>query len=245
MLEFHCIEMFRRTLPFGLVSALPPLFAFSANWTFDTKVSHPPLSYPSHALLTHEPKGFNEISPPIQSLATPKSLSLTGVGMRRKNLYLVEIDVYLASLALSPNALSNAKTSIQTGGPIADAIITSREGGSIPQPIAIVTLRFQRDVDAQTFALGFNDVFAGLPANELGVFQQQMKASIDTGAKKGDDISLVWMEGGNLIFLKNGKVGETFSNPVFEKRLLEAYVDSKRAVSPELIKSIVANIPNM
>jgi hypothetical protein len=165
--------------------------------------------------------------------------------MRRKNLYLVEIDVYLASLALSPSALSSAKASMQRGAPVADAIIATREGGSIPQPIAIVTLRFQRDVDAQTFALGFNDVFAGLPTNELAVFQQQMKASVGTGAKKGDDISLVWMEGGKLIFLKNGQVGETFTNPVFEKRLLEAYVDSKRAVSPELIKSLDANIPNM
>jgi hypothetical protein len=190
-------------------------------------------------------QGFDATHPQIQSLPTPKALSLTGVGMRRKNLYLVEIDVYLASLALSPNALSSSKASMQAGASVADAIITTREGGSIPQPVAIVTLRFQRDIDAQTLTSGFNDIFAGLPTDQLAVFQQKLKASIGTGVKKGDDLSLVWMEGGNLIFLKNGQVGETVSNPVFEKRLLEAYVDSKRAVSPELVKSIDANIPNM
>jgi hypothetical protein len=128
---------------------------------------------------------------------------------------------------------------------IADSILETREGGAVPQPIAIVTLRFQRDVDAQTFALGFNDVFVGLPADQIAVFQQQMKASIGNGARKGDDVSIVWMEGGSLIFLKNGQIGQTFTNSVLEKRLLEAYVDVKRAVSPELIKSIDANIPQM
>lgn len=167
--------------------------------------------------------------------------------MRRKNLYLVDIDVYLASISLSPNALVRSKTWMQDkpSNSVADAILESKEGGSIPQPVAIVTLRFQRDVDAKTFVLGFNDVFAGLPADQLAVFQDKMKASIGSGAKKGDDISLVWMEGGNLIFLKNGQIGETYSNPVFEKSLLEAYVDKKRAVSPELVTSIDTNIPNM
>jgi hypothetical protein len=191
-------------------------------------------------------QGFDATYPPISSLATPKSLSLTGVGMRRKNLYLVEIDVYLASLSLSPTALAQSKASLnKKETPLADTILTTREGGSIPQPIAIVTLRFQRDVDSQTFALGFNDVFIGLPADEIAVFQRQVKASIGNGAKKGDDVSLVWMEGGSLIFLKNGQIGETFTNPVLEKRLLEAYVDVKRAVSPELVKSIETNIPQM
>jgi hypothetical protein len=192
-------------------------------------------------------QGFDAIYPPIPSLATPKSLSLTGVGMRRKNLYLVEIDVYLASLSLSPTALARSKASMnkKETNSIADSILETREGGAVPQPIAIVTLRFQRDVDAQTFALGFNDVFVGLPADQIAVFQQQMKASIGNGAKKGDDVSIVWMEGGSLIFLKNGQIGQTFTNSVLEKRLLEAYVDVKRAVSPELIKSIDANIPQM
>lgn len=167
--------------------------------------------------------------------------------MRRKNLYLVDIDVYLASLSLSPNAIIKSKEWFvkKDSNSVADTIIETKEGGVVPQPIAIVTLRFQREVDSKTFVLGFNDVFAGLPSDQLAIFHQQLKASIGDGAKKGDDILLVFMEGGSVKFVKNGRVGETFSNPVFEKRLLEAYVDSKRAVSPELVKSIQDNIPNL
>lgn len=167
--------------------------------------------------------------------------------MRRKNLYLVDIDVYLASLSLSPNAIQRSKEWYEKkdSNSVADVIIGTSEGGNIPQPIAIVTLRFQREVDSKTFVLGFNDVFSGLPSDQLSIFHQQLKASIGDGAKKGDDISLVFMEGGSVKFVKNGIVGETFSNSVFEKRLLEAYVDSKRAVSPELVKSVEENIPHL
>ena len=167
--------------------------------------------------------------------------------MRRKNLYLVEIDVYLASLSLSPNAISRSKVWYQNknSDSVADTILESKEGGIIPQPIAIVTLRFQREVDSKTFVLGFNDVFIGLPKDQLAIFHDLLKKSIGDGAKAGDDISLVFMEGGSVKFIKNGRVGETFSNKTFEKRLLEAYVDRKRAVSPELVTSIEENIPHL
>jgi hypothetical protein len=50
--------------------------------------------------------------------------------------------------------------------------------------------------------------------------------------------------GGGLLILRNGKVGGSgiYRSDAIEKRLLEVYVDTKRTVSPELVKCVQDHI---
>jgi len=168
------------------------------------------------------------------------SLSLSGVGMRRKNLYIMEVDVYLAALNLSPEALliSQKIFASDPNASIAEAIMTPVNGSGCK---AAVTLRFVRDVAKDKIVEAFNDAFNELNQNDVKTFKTALGNTLgDAGLKKGEEIAFFWTSDG-IVITKNNNVGNKFksaSGDAVERRLLEVYVDPRRAVSPELIKSI-------
>lgn len=54
-----------------------------------------------------------------------------------------------------------------------------------------------------------------------------------------------WLNNGGMKIMLNGVVGGSITNPAVEERLIETYVDEKRTVSPQLVKSLHENFPNI
>ena len=59
---------------------------------------------------------------------------------------------------------------------------------------------------------------------------------------KGEELAFVWLENQSLAIAHQGKLTEILNAPDLAKRLLNVYLDPKRAVSPELVNSLGANI---
>lgn len=204
--------------------SMPCALAFSEDYPFDTK------GFPT--------KCVN----PVPDRAWPYALPLAGVGMRRKNFYVMEVDVYMAAINLSPRALQSVKASKGTGSSSVEAVLKGTKG-EIPQPAVTVILRFVRDVDSKKVSEAFNDVFTGVAPDKIANFGKQLSAAIgETGMKTGEEVMFVWMEGGGMKFIKNGVVGGGVSDKDIEHKLLGAYLDPAKAVSPELLACFNANI---
>lgn len=173
-------------------------------------------------------------------------LILAGVGMRKKNFYLIEVDVYMAAASLSPSALANAKSWIQNrNGTIAAAVLNAQSATKTPQAAAMITMRFARDVGASNLKGAFNEILAGLPAPEIAAFTEQVGDAVGAeGVKNGEDVLFVWMEGGGLMIVCKGRVGR-ISNPAVEEKLLEGYLNPDKGVSPELRKCFADNVANL
>ena len=106
---------------------------------------------------------------------------------------------------------------------------------------ASVTLRFVRDVGKEKIVEAFNDAFNELDKADVKAFKIALGNTLgNSGLKAGEEIAFYWTSDG-IVITKNNALGEKFksaSNDAVERRLLEVYVDPRRAVSPELIKSI-------
>lgn len=201
-----------------------PCLAYSEDYHFDTK------GFPT--------KCVN----PVAGAAWPNPLPLAGVGMRRKNFYIMEVDVYLAAINLSPKALENVRASKATGAACIDAALKGPKGG-IPQPAVTVVLRFVRDVDSKKVSDAFSDCFVGVSPERIANFGAQLNAALgEGGMKNGEEVMFVWMEGGGMKFIKNGVVGGGVTDAEIERKLLGAYLDPAKAVSPELLACFSANI---
>ena len=222
--------MFRSASRFQSLSALVlaptfaclPCLAFSEEYPFDTK------GFPT--------KCVN----PVPERAWPNALPLAGVGMRRKNFYVMEVDVYMTAVNLSPQALTNVKAN--NGSSAVEAILKGTKG-EIPQPAVTVVLRFVRDVDSKKVSEAFNEVFAGVAPEKIANFGKQLSSAVgEKGMKTGEEVMFVWMEGGGMKFIKNGVVGGGVMDKEIEHKLLGAYLDPVKAVSPELLACFNANI---
>jgi hypothetical protein len=203
---------------------MPCVLAFSEDYHFDTK------GFPT--------KCVN----PVPGDSWPSPLPLAGVGMRRKNFYIMEVDVYMTAVNLSQKAVQNVKASKASGGSMVEAALQSSKG-PIPQPAVTVVLRFVRDVDSKKVSEAFNDLFAGVAPDRIANFGKQLSTAVgETGMKTGEEVMFVWMEGGGMKFIKNGVVGGGVNDSEIERRLLGAYLDPAKAVSPELLSCFNANI---
>jgi hypothetical protein len=161
--------------------------------------------------------------------------------MRRKNFYVMEVDVYMAAVNLSPRALAAVKATKGSGSAV-DAALNG-PNGDVSQPAVTVVLRFVRDVDSKKVSEAFNDVFSGVSPEKIANFGKQLSAAIgEAGMKTGEEVMFVWMEGGGLKFIKNGVVGGGVTDSDIEHKLLGAYLDPTKAVSPELLACFNANI---
>lgn len=215
--------LLRRTLMGVTAVALPAVsMSFSAaDHPFDTK-------------------GFN---------TSTNGLKLSGVGMRRKNFYIVEVDVYQTALNLSANALAASQNCMKQGADkcmLADDLSRSiKMPSNKPNAEATVTLKFVRNVTKPQVVDAFNEAFAGLEASEIAGFKNELARNVgEDGCKVGEEIVFQWIGGGGLAITRGGEQagGSCYRSDGIEKRLLEVYVDKKRTVSPELVKCIEENI---
>jgi hypothetical protein len=115
-----------------------------------------------------------------------------------------------------------------------------------PQPIAMVTCRFVRDVGMGSVVGAFKDAFKGLPTKVIDDFASEMESAVGAGGmKKDDEVLFVWMGNGTVYIIRNGKIGGTIKTKESERRLMEVYLTPERGVSQELVKSFQQNVINV
>ena len=173
------------------------------------------------------------------------SLKLSAIGMRRKNLYITEVDVYNAGLYLSDAALKVAKDS-KTKDPELESLPTAlgdylvQSGQKSPQGELATRLVFVRDVGQSSIVEAFNDAFKGCDTVVVDKFKKAYGEAVGVdGMKKGESCTFIWLNGsGGLVVEKNGVVTPLATSAELEKRLLQVYLQPKQAVSPELVKCI-------
>ena len=174
--------------------------------------------------------------------------------MRRKNFYIVEVDVYLLGLYLSNHELSKGKawssTDAQTVS-LSDALLQKKvvinsakdkkaTNTNHKNDVKIgLTLQFARTVTKAQFLDAFNEAFVGCKPENIETFRASLgKIVDDKGVKQGEEIFFYWLENGDFTVSRDGKLGNTFNIDEINQRLLEVYIDPKRTVSPELSQSI-------
>jgi hypothetical protein len=163
--------------------------------------------------------------------------------MRRKNLYLFEVDVYMTGLSLLEDTIQQLQRD-QKLTP-AKAVLASQvtKSNLDGQPVAFITCRFVRDVGLNSILDAFQETFTGLPSEDVLEFRNQLGAAVGSqGVKKGDEVIFAWLHRGGMKILLNGVVGGQVRNSLVEERLIEVYVDQKRTVSPQLLQSLHENI---
>lgn len=100
------------------------------------------------AVAPFDSKGFPLSYTPSQSFfKNPKPMTLVAAGMRRKNFYIVEVDVYKTGLNLTPGAVQRAKAAFSSNASLSDAIKANEVAGSWPE--CAIVLKFVRGVTAQ------------------------------------------------------------------------------------------------
>lgn len=166
-------------------------------------------------------------------------------------MYIVEVDVYQIGLSISDRILKKSKSdginnlvlSNDSPSTISDFVINSNSKDKNVCK-ASISLKFVRTVSQKQILDAFHESFIGCDPIHIAKFNEVIGAVMGTEMKSGQEVIFHWMEGGGLVFMKDGVVVENscFSNPEIERRLLEVYVDPRRAVSPELITSIQSNI---
>ena len=165
--------------------------------------------------------------------------------MRRKNLYLFEVDVYLTGLSLLDETILVLQSNLQISP--TEAIIGSQKLPNLQgQPVAFVTCRFVRDVSLSSILDAFEITMAGLPQDDINQFRVQLSNAVGSnGVKKDDEVIYAWLNNGGMKIMLNGVVGGFVSNPLVEQRLIETYIDKKRTVSPQLVDSFHKNLPTI
>lgn len=169
-------------------------------------------------------------------------MGLAAIGMRKKNFYIVAVDVYLVGLYLSPSALQAAKKwrAGDKSKTLAETLLElPAEPRKSTNPKVVITLRMVRDLSTKQIVDAFNDAFAGLPADSINAFAEILSKAVGTlGVSKGEDVTFIWLNSGGLYVMKNKEQGYTVIDEDIERRLLETYCDPKRAVSPELLQCV-------
>lgn len=252
--------MFRRSTLVVLPVALGVLtyrnVTFNAEkWPFDTKVRiyaytfHPILNQFYLQLGFYHSQGF-PTSLPSTAVKVPTAanpLILAGVGMRRKNLYITEVDVYLTAINLSSKALKRAQewsATHKSEVTLSDYLTQDFIGKKVPTDVAVsVTLRFCRHITKDQFLTAFDEVLKGCTPDAVVAFKTKLGGSISSGAvSQKDELVLFWLDNGDIAYTLNGEPGERLTNFELNKRLLEIYMDPAKTVSKELTTCLEKHI---
>lgn len=169
--------------------------------------------------------------------------------MRRKNLYVVEVDVYLIALSLPTSVINSVKLWKKTGDPatpLADVILqpeSSKSVGTDRTKVA-VTLKFVRSVTKDQIIQAFEDALIGCDKKAIADFRDAMSKVIDgdRGLKTGDILHFDWPKEGGLMISSEKRVTAEIQNPEVTRRMLEVYIDDVRTVSKDLVKCLKDNI---
>ncbi|RYH22606.1 hypothetical protein EON65_19020 [archaeon] len=174
------------------------------------------------------------------------TLHLAGAGMRRKNFYVVAVDVYKVGLGLSSDIMGRAvewaKSDGQKGS-LSPYILKANTANTVR---AVVLLKFVRSVTNAQFIEAFRESFNDCNPASFQAFETFMKASFgSSGLNVDDEVGFYWLTDGQLVITMNGKNFGSIAIAEVCERLLDVYVDPKRAVSPELLQSIEKNVASV
>ena len=196
---------------------------------------------PAHAAA---PPISDTVSPEIKS-PNGSTLKLAGLGMRRKNLFITEVDVYIASCYMNDGVLKSLKEErIESGTEkLTNTLLQSQVGGSTDAPVVAINSKFVRDVSKSKIVESFNEAFKGCDPNAVASLKGTLGEVLgDSGMAKGEEFQFYWYGKSNrgLVIVKDGKVKETDASEdmaALQNRLLNVYLGPNN-VSPELTKSI-------
>lgn len=173
-------------------------------------------------------------------------MSLAGVGMRRKNLYVMEVDVYLVSCYLNDSAMRAGKETKRDSDLTSDLL--SCANSPKDGPLVAINSKFVRDVGKDKIVESFNEAFKGCNPNAVAKLKVHLGSVIgDNGMKKGEEFQFYWYgqpSKKGLVIVKNGNVRETETTEdmrALQERLLNVYI-GPNTVSPELTKSLGDNL---
>lgn len=190
-----------------------------------------------------------KIVPAVVNVPKVGPLSLAGVGMRRKNLYITEVDVYLIGINLSERSLKRAKewnATKKTECTLVDYLFPVPGKKQAADVVASATLRFCRQITKDQFLTAFDEAFKGCSPEAIADFRVVMGKVIASGlVTKSDELVLYWLDNGEIAFALNGVFGDRLTSFALNKRLLEVYIDPTRTVSKELYACLESNINNV
>ena len=180
---------------------------------------------------------FPRFNLPDTIIKDKKPITLVSAGMRRKNLFVVEVDVYSVGIYLSAQKEKDVSASVVKSNEFKLAEPVKNDDGV---SVAIV-LNFVRDVatnkvvDAIVEALSASadEVFTSV----LGNFKTLLVSGIGAGGvKKNDDneFSLRGKQGTNFEISYRGKVLGTISSSLLREKIVAIYTGSKPLV-PDVI----------
>eukprot|EP01031_Cornospumella_fuschlensis_P031273 gene31273-37793_t len=171
------------------------------------------------------------------------TLHLAGAGMRRKNFYVVAVDVYKVGLGLSSDTISRAIEWAKVDGQKGSLSPYILKANTTKAVRAAVILKFVRSVTNAQFIEAFRDSFSDCNPASFQAFETFMKAAFgNSGLNVDDEVGFYWLADGQLVITMNGKNFGAIAIAEVSERLLDVYVDPKRAVSPELLQSVEKNV---
>ncbi len=215
-------------------------------------INNIPKSFCEKQKLLFDTKGLDY---ELNSFTTNEKMLLTGVGMRKLNLFITEFNVYLAGIHLNKNTLEKVKKWKQTESdiPLSSVILSDIKQESYTtfwlKPLiknecpVIIKLKFVRDLSYEKLMNAFNEAFIGLPEDEIELFKRHFINIIGkSGVEENDEIHFSWINNDSLILSKNEKSSEILLLPNIVPRLLDVYLHPDKTVSKDLFDSFHNNI---
>jgi hypothetical protein len=197
-------------------------------------------------------RGFDKLSvsnPGFDGKTSNVPLHLIGVGMRRKRFVMIDVDVYLVGFSASEKQVKKAVEWIQESDsgrsslPLSKYLLKLTKNDLLGETSMKTTLRFVRAVDTGKVVEAFNDAFGDVDKVVVDEFKSSFRLALGaSGVKKGDEVIFNWVNGKGIVISVNGVMKSTVQSTEIADRLLAVYIDQDRAVSPELVKSIVENL---
>jgi hypothetical protein len=160
----------------------------------------------------------------------------------------VDINVYAIELKLNSVLLSATKNWYSSSKQISlvNTLIQSTDKEVNKEndlPKITIKLKFLRDLSTNQVIQGFKDAFIGQNIDDTNNFIKILSEILinRSGIKTGEEILFEWKDGCGLN-IKSGNIYRTLDNPQVETYFLGVYLDSKRTVSPDLLKSLELNV---
>mmetsp|Transcript_25395 Transcript_25395/g.34941 ORF Transcript_25395/g.34941 Transcript_25395/m.34941 type:complete len:243 (-) Transcript_25395:1133-1861(-) len=172
----------------------------------------------------------------------PVPLLLSGVGMRRKSLVVVAVDVYMIAINVSPAEIQRAKSWDPSSSlTLSDVLLADIPSNSDVKVSA--TIKFMREITQQQLLDAFNEAFKDCGADSVQAFKDTLSKSLGPGnLKKDETITFYWLPKGTLAMFKDDSAIHFLQSPEIARKLLDVYIRRGTSVSPELVDSIESNI---
>jgi len=162
------------------------------------------------------------------------ALQLVAAGMRRKNLVVMEVDVYKVGIYLSAAKDKDSSNSFAKGKGFSLSSSTS-------DPISVgISLTFVRSVGTSKVVDAIVEALSGKGdkyKKSLEDFEKILLDGIGDGGVQNNDVIDFVLKGKSEIGVAvRGKLGGFVNSGELRDKLIEVYTGDKKAVAPEVVK---------